>query len=251
MAGFSIYGSAIPSGTGFGLFTIQHFMALGVIGVVCLALCLVYRRCQPNTQLCLLRCLALGNLLLEAIKEGMVLAIGQFTPFVLPLHLCGLCAFVLVWYAFRPGPTNAEILYSLCLPGALAALLFPDWAFYPLANFYSLQCFIFHAILLIFPCMLLSAGQLHPRIKNIWRPILFLAIACPLVAVFNTIFGTNFMFLRWASPGSPLVALQKLGNPGYYFGYAGLLLLVWFLLYLLFIIQRVYRGQQRKPLANK
>ena len=74
---------------------------------------------------------------------------------------------------------------------------------------------------------------LKPDIKRVKSSVVFLAAAGLIVYPLNKIWGTNFMFLNTPSPGSPLAPLENLlGNPGYIVGLAGLVLLVWFVLYL-------------------
>ena len=44
-------------------------------------------------------------------------------------------------------------LYTLCLPGAAAALLFPEWSAYPQWNFMNLNSFLVHGLLILFPIL--------------------------------------------------------------------------------------------------
>ena len=64
-----------------------------------------------------------------------------------------------------------------------------------------------------------------------------LAIAIP-VYVFDVLTNTNYLFLNWPSPGSPLELFAFLGRPGYLLGYIPLIAVVWLFLYLPFILKQ-------------
>jgi len=142
--------------------------------------------------------------------------------------------------------TLREIMYSLSLPGAVAALLFPDWTPYPILNIYSLQGFLGHGALVCYVFALLVSRQLVPDWRGLWRVALFcIIVSCP-VYMLNRRLGTNFLFINGGSPGSPLSWLEsRMGNPGYLIGYAALILLVWLAIYAPFIISAYRSGRYR------
>lgn len=45
------------------------------------------------------------------------------------------------------------VLYTLCLPGTVLALLFPDWVRYPADSFITIQGFTFHAGIVLLTCL--------------------------------------------------------------------------------------------------
>jgi hypothetical integral membrane protein (TIGR02206 family) len=160
----------------------------------------------------------------------------------LPLHLCGLSIFIEQIHALKPNKTTGELLYSLGIPGAAAALLFCNWTMYPPTNYNCIQSFVIHGLHIGFPAMLICAGELKPSVGNIWRPALFLLAVVPPIYFLNKTLDTNFFFVNAGSEGSPLeILIQLMGNPGFIAGFAGLLLLVWLLMYLPFIIRRKRR----------
>ncbi|MDR2655282.1 MAG: TIGR02206 family membrane protein [Oscillospiraceae bacterium] len=234
---FLIFDSRLSPWEGFSLFGPAHLIWLACIAAFCVVYSLLYKKADEKKREIMRKALAIACVLLEGARHILALSVGQDDVSMIPLHLCGMSIFINFWYAFWPNKTAGEILYSLCLPGALAALLFSDWTVYPLWNYQSIQSFVIHAFHFTFPVMLLVSGQIRPSVKNLWRPVLFLLIVCPPIYFLNRLWGTNFFFLSWASPGSPLEPLQNLlGNPGYLFGFAGLLLVIWLVLYLPFII---------------
>ena len=68
----------------------------------------------------------------EIFKYVVTLATGQFEWQFLPFHLCSINLFVCLWHTLRPNTTAKEILYTICIPAALIALLTPAWM--PLAR---------------------------------------------------------------------------------------------------------------------
>jgi uncharacterized membrane protein YwaF len=92
--------------------------------------------------------------------------------------------------------------------------------------------------------MLIRAGDLHPEIKNIWRPALFLAVVVPPVYFFNHRFDTNFFFINEGAPDSPLSFLQTIFGNYYILSFVGLLFVVWFFMYLPFILRNAYRNRK-------
>ena len=129
----------VPDGLGFRLFGIAHLLWLGGIVLAVLAIALTCRRWKPETVHRLLCGLTWAALLLEICKDGVLLYTGQFRPNYLPLDLCGLSIFVEFAAVRNPRPLLLEPVYSLSLPGACLALLFPNWFSLPLWNFFSLH----------------------------------------------------------------------------------------------------------------
>jgi len=160
--------------------------------------------------------------------------------------LCGMTIFFSLVYTAKPSVTVAELLYGLSLPGALAALLTPDWTALPLFNFHALHSFIIHGMEMTFPLMLLAAREIRPNWRNLWRSCIFLLVTAPPIYFFNKAAGTNFFFLNTPAPHSPLsVFEQLLGNPGYILGLLGLLFAVWLVMYAPFAVAG--RKAAKKP----
>ena len=224
--------NVLPHGTGFALWSGPHLAWLAIFAAVTLALCLVYRRCgargRPAIETAIAAVLGAG----EVSRLAVIALQGQMGLGWLPLHYCGLAIFIEMWYAAKGGEVLGDILYATCMPGALMALLFPDWTDYPAFCFLSQNSFVIHILLVGYPIMLVWAGRIRPRPRNIPKCFLFL-LACALpMYFFDRWTGTNFMFLNWPSPGSPLEWFASLGRPGYLIGYLPIAAAVWTALYL-------------------
>ena len=233
--GFFAYLEDISSqGGGFSLFGSTHLLMLGCLAALIATLCIVYKHLDKSGRILTLRAVALTTFTMEAVRQiTFPLLQGHYWLENIPLHLCALSIFIEVIHAFYPNKTTREILYCLCLPGAIAALLFPNWTMYSLLNFYCLQSFIIHAFHIAFPLMLLTSGDYRPNAKELWRAALFLAILLPPIYFLNQKLSTNYFFINAGSEGSPLEVFVKwAGVPGFLLPYAGLLGVVWFLMYL-------------------
>ena len=206
------------------------------LGFILLALIvgvLLYRRCSMSHQKWFQIGVFGGLLSLEVVKQLYLLWSGQYNYWSPPLHLCGLGLFMIGWHVFWPNRTTATLLYSLTLPGAAIALLFPGWANDPVGSFLHIHSFIFHLLLVLYVAMLLSARQLCLYVRDLWRSALFLIVFVPLVYMYNGAFQTNFMFLNAPVKGTPLQWLyEAFGASGYLVSLAIVVLLLWVFLYI-------------------
>ena len=156
------------------------------------------------------------------VVEKVVLALtGHLNVYSLPFHLCELAPLLYLLFAWRHWDWLGQVLYTLCLPGAAAALLFPDWSAYPQWNFMNLNSFLVHGLLILFPILQLVEHTIRPRLGALWKVWLFLAVLVPPMWLFNHAFGTNYLFLNAASPNSPLTWILGFTGPAWYLlGYA-------------------------------
>ena len=229
----------LPPGVGFAHWDGMHVLWLGIAAAIVAALCVLYRRAPADSRKRWRRALGWAVLACEAMKDINIAAQGCFDRWFLPLHLCGLAVFFTFAHSRRPGKVLGNFLYSCCMPGAAFALFFPDWIWYPPFSFHSIVAFVVHSLLTAYPLMLLSGGDLRPEAKLLPRCFGILVCCAVPIAVFNHFFGTNYMFLSWPSPGSPLEWFASfLGTPGYLLGYLPMLALVWLMLYLPFALHR-------------
>ena len=187
-------------------------------------------------------------LALEMLYNGMLVFTGNMSVYMLPLHLCALSVFVCVIYLYTGTTWMGQFMYYLGAPGAVCALLFPDWTAYPLLNFYSLSSFIIHSMLAACCWVHLRAGRIRPDFKGLLKSLAFLVILAVPVYIFNLRFGTNYMFLAAPSANSPLESVASVTGPSLYLaGFFVLLVLVEMVLYLPWGIAGMIRNRS----ANK
>ena len=135
---------------------------------------------------------------------------GNYLPDYLPLHLCSINIFLIAYHAWKPNDTIGSFLYTVCIPGAIAALLFPTWTELPVWNFMHLHSTTIHILLTMYPMVLAVNGQLKIEVKRIPKCLLLLAGLAVVALIANLIFDTNFMFLMKAEPGNPLYVFQQM-----------------------------------------
>lgn len=199
----------VPEGVGFAHYSATHLFWLGLAVAVWVTVSLLYRKADPRRRQLLRYAVATLLVADEIFKHVMLLIGGRWITDYLPLHLCSFNIFLITYHAFRPGKATDQFLYCVCIPGALAALLFPTWASLPMGNFMHLHSFTVHILLVLYPVMLLAGGDIRREAKLLPRTLLLLAASALLVLPVNLLLGTNFMFLMYAEPGNPLYFFQE------------------------------------------
>ena len=226
-----------PEAAGFGLFSSAHGLYLAVAALSALLLCLFYRHLDGERRRRLRLALASSALALQLLRAVLLIISGNYTIGRLPLHLCAMAVYISFFHALRGGRLLGQFLYAFCMPGAAAALLFPDWSYYPALHFMTVSSFVLHILVFCYVLMQVSGGDIRPDIKSLPQCLgVMLAIAIP-VYVFDVLTNTNYLFLNWPSPASPLELFAFLGRPGYVLGYLPLIAVVWLVLYLPFILK--------------
>lgn len=212
--------SELPTGAGFSLGSWEHIAALVLVLGCTLLLLLMSRHLSHGAKNRMLRVLSSSMLVLELGKDLILGLLGAFSIGYLPLHLCSLAMFVCLYYAFHPqAKRTGQILYSVVLPGALSALLFPNWNVFPLFHFQSLHSFLYHGLLLFFGLFPLVSGRSRPGLGAIAPSMGCLCLFAVPAGLFDWYFHTNYMFLRGPSKGSPLEFLTVIpGKYGYLMG---------------------------------
>ena len=142
-----------------------------------------------------------------------LIAHGNYLFDYLPLHLCSINIFLIAIHAWHPTEMLSNFLYTVCIPGAMAALLFPSWTKLPVLNFMHLHSFTVHILLITYPVMVTVGGDLKPDWRQLPKSLLFtLCLAVPVYGV-NLALDTNFMFLMYAEEGNPLLLFEQMfGN---------------------------------------
>ncbi|EKF51373.1 YwaF family protein [Lactococcus garvieae] len=152
-------------GPGFGLFSAHHFFALAVLALISFVLIRLYVRGDEKKRKVLRLSVATFTVLLEIIRDIILVVTNQFEYADLPFQLCGLGIFIVFYDAVHSNKSSREVLYSLTLPGALFALLTPNWVTNSFVNVFVWQSFMIHCLLVSYVLMRLIAGDFIPN----WR----------------------------------------------------------------------------------
>ena len=221
----------IPPGVGFSLFSAGHLIWLASTALVTVLAALLYRKSSDKTRFIIRLVISLLLLIDEAVKQIFLFATGQFSWDYLPLHLCSINIFIVLIHVITCSRYVAESLFALCLPAAAVALLFCSWTMLPLCNLMVIHSFTVHALLLMYPVLLL-AGGLRPDAKRLVRIIPFLAIVLIIIQIINVNLGTSFFFINGAGEGNPLSLLEDIfGRPWYLIPAFFLVVLLWCVMY--------------------
>lgn len=220
MKEFFMYETEIEYGQGFSHFGILH--CIWLLGLLLGGWILTHWFKKNNIQIQRKALHVLGTLLplMELYRDGVLIATGHFDYGFLPCHMCSLAllfGFLSVWTGYRP----FQVIYlSVGMPGALAALLFPNWDGYPFFNYMHIHAFVSHGCILLLGVWMLVAGVPCPGWREFWIPVFFGLMGFCLIPILNTWLDTNFWFLNIPSHDSPLVWIyQWAGNDGYPFFY--------------------------------
>lgn len=232
----------IPEGSGYPLFGWQHILCLILIACLITAFCMIFSKQHDLVRKNVLRSIPVLLLILELWKDLLLVTEHRFSIGFLPLHLCsmGIPLFFIQAYcrSEKWRSITGEICFCLIMPGAAAALIFPDWTtLYPMFNFFNLHSYIWHALLVTFPLLLLTDRQIAPSIRHIHWNLLFLCCVIPPVYIFDKVFKCNYFFINWPPDDTPLALFAAyFGNPGYLIPYAALLFIVLVIVYIPFML---------------
>lgn len=223
---FFTYETTLQRGIGFGMFRVGHFIWLAVIFAGIYLVMRWYRRADKRTQRKIEIVTAASMSVWIVIRVIYIAVLHENFLYELPLHLCSMAGILCAIHCVTHWEWLGQVLYSLCLPGAVLALLFPNWNFYPAIHFLTMEAFLFHMGIVLYVCMMLQSHGIVPDIKKLWKVIVFMVVVVVPIYFFDKRFNVNYMFVNRPSAGSPLVWLAGwMGDPGYLVGYAILMIL--------------------------
>lgn len=200
----------IPEGIGFSHYGTLHLCWLAAFLVLTAGNCVLYRRLGEKGRKIWRIAVAALLVLDEVYKQIPLFINGLFTLEYLPLHLCSINIFVIAFHAIKPAKTVGNFLYTVCIPGAMAALLFPTWNALPGANYMLIHSFTVHILLAMYPVVLTVAGEIKPELKELPKALLLLVGLAAVALVCNLLMDANFMFLMYAEPGNPLYLFKEM-----------------------------------------
>ncbi len=199
----------IPSGLGFKHFGALHIGWLILAAVFIISNCMIYRNLSSEHRK-KMRLVLAALLIADELWKMVWLAIGgRYEAEYLPLHLCSINIFLIAYHSIRPGKALDNFLYAVCIPGALAALLFPSWASLPLMNFMHLHSFTVHTLLVAYPVILFVNKEITPEFRELPKSLGVLALLAAFALLVNIVLDENFMFLMYADPGNPLYIFEQ------------------------------------------
>ncbi len=201
-----------------------------------------------------LRTLAILHFCCEFLQDILLVHEGFEVMRILPLHLCNLGIFINLGASFSKGKIRAilsEISVMLIMPGALGALLFPDWNYRPFWNWLPLMCFFTHMILMTIPLIYITKGICDIRFKHFYYSVVFMLLVTPPIYKLDVACKQNFIFFRYPVLGSPLEWIYNLFTPKHYI-FGLFLLLITFLAFEYTIAELIrYIHKRRNVIADQ
>lgn len=199
----------IPKGLGFSHYDSLHLAWLSAGLVIIVGCCLLYRRLDEQNRGAFRKTIALLLIADELFKLIPMVILGTFRLDYLPFELCSINLFIISWHAWKPNKLLDNFLYTVCIPGALAALLFPTWTKLPALNYMSIHSFTVHILLVLYPVVLTAAGEILPRLREVPKSLALLACLAGVALALNLLWDCNFMFLMSAGKGNPLYFFEQ------------------------------------------
>ncbi len=216
----------------FTLFGPLHLFWLILALCICVICSIINRRLSEKGKSRFLRIIMALLLAEEITRQTVTLVTGQWQPEMMPLHMCSINIFVCLWYVIHPNKLAGNILYALCLPGAVIALFSPTWLALPITNLFHILSEALHILLTLFPVLLLGGG-FRPEPRMLPKVFLCLLGACTVIYPLNKALGTNFFFLN--DPDGNIitkVCSSIFGERFYIVGMVIILAVMWVVLYL-------------------
>ena len=244
---FFTYETDLPEGSGYNLFDHKHILLIGLCFLFILICVLIYKKSSPELRTILKKSLGTVPFVLILSRMAYVLFCNESIIYEMPLHLCSMAGIICLVHSLTKGFLS-QVLFSLCMPGAILAIIFPDGTMYPLLHFITIESYLFHSLIIAYVCFILIEDKTVPSIKESYKSVLFLIFTVPFVYLYNLHFHTNFMFLMGPSFGSPLKGIyDSYGYPGYLVVFGILALAEIFIINLLFqmlISRSLHRPKQ-------
>ena len=217
---FFLYETELPAGSGFQMFGFCHMMWLAVIAICAVIGSFWYARLETKGKQKVNHVMGIWFPIISIYRDAVLIVTGHFDTGYLPLHLCGMALWIAAIYSFTGNRFLGVVYILLCLPGAMGALIFPDWTAYPFFNYMHIHDFVSHGCIVIYGCMLIRDSRLKIKWRDLWMPMAFGLIGMIVMDYVNGWLHTNFWFLNRPSTGSPMVQILEItGEKWYLVGY--------------------------------
>ena len=222
---FWLYEEELPAGVGGERFGTVHLIYIVCFLTLALGYALFYRKLDGRRRARADRAVGSLVLLCGLCEYGTTALLGHFSRYALPLHVCSLMFFLVPLHAWTGNEKLRGVLGAIIfhpgIPGALSALLFPDWLYYPFWNYVSVSSFLAHGFILVYGASLLvrlaeardPSGLLR---RDLRASLLFLGLGGAAMFFFDRATGANYWFMAGPGVDSPLLVAWERGGTGGY-----------------------------------
>lgn len=185
----------ISEGLGFKMFGPVHITWLILLVLFAFISIKYYQKATPEKRVKIRKGFAIALLINELFKHTCLIIGGNWNFEYLPLHLCSINIFLILWHAYKPNKIVEHFICLLCIPGALMAIISPSWTPLPLLNFMHLHSFTIHILLVTYPLLLMCGKETKPEMKYVGLSMVFMLALCIPIYFINVVLKTNFFFL--------------------------------------------------------
>lgn len=141
----------------------------------------------------------------ETVKTAVAVQVyGNPLSASLPLHLCGMAAFLTAWVLWRRSYGAYEVAYFWGVGGTVPALLTPDLT----AGFPDPAFFYFfgtHGLILLGVLYATFACDYRPRLRSVGKTVLATLLLMLVITPVNLFLDANYMYLRAKPEGATLM----------------------------------------------
>ncbi len=203
----------------FAMFGWKHFVLLIALAAALFLALRDIARASKSRARRVIRLAAAAVPLLEASHTIWLYSCG-YTEIVklLPLHLCAMQSVFIPLAVFTKKKCFQEFIYATSVLGGAFGILFPSGVAecYPVWHYQTIQTTLLHGLLIFVPLALVFSGEFQPEFRNFSKVLLLFLCVALVAAAVDFGFGENYMFLREAPEGTPLVwVYDTLGRMGY------------------------------------
>ena len=207
---FFVSSENMPEGLGFKTFDGTHLLWLLAGLILWISVCIFHKKLPDNKRKILRTVIGVYIFVQEMVKNLVLILLGEFSWGYLPFHLCGINILLIAFDVIKQTKTVRSFLYYFAIPGAMLALIFPNWTKMPVWNFFHIHSFTIHMLIVLYPLMLVTTGQVETDLKAALKgTALLVAMAIPVYGL-NLLWDTNFMFLMRPDSGNPLEFFEQL-----------------------------------------
>lgn len=212
-------------------FSLTHIVELSIAIIASIVIFKLYKKANEKSKTKILVCLNVLIWLDEIFKYIFTISTNQWIWNYLPLHLCSINIFVCTIHTITRSDKVKDLLYALCLPGAIVALIISPWFTAPVLNCMHIHSYTIHVMLVIYSLLCLADGY-RPNIKRIpFNALILVLISIPMFFI-NKLLDTNFLYI--SKPEEIIVTkyLYNIFGDLYPLSFIFLIMIVWLLLYL-------------------
>lgn len=203
----------IEAGKGFRLFSPLHIAELVFALAFILLLNHFYKKSSQGKRKEIRKYLVIALIIDELIKHVGLLYCGRWDVGYLPLHLCSINIFLIIYHYFTNNKLVGNFLWAIATFAAAAALLTPNWSPLPFFNLMHLHSYTIHILLLAYPLIVTINHDIKKDYRMIGKLLVMLAFMALLVWGINLLLDTNFMFLMFPVKNTALVLVKQIfGN---------------------------------------